>query len=320
MQSPDTPTSDARVPRLGVSLPTWPLRDGRNATWHEIRAVARDLDALGFDTLWVADHLQRQVADRPPFGFWECWTVLTAAAEATDRIALGPFVASTGFRNPALLARMAATLDEVSGGRLILGLGAGVPATDASWTAFGYEQDRHVARHEEAVEIVTRMLREPPVSFEGSFYRTDAADVLPRGPRARIPIWVAAKGSRTLRIAARWADAVNINVSLSSADDAAAIVRDAEAACVAEGRDPASLEVTGWARLALRAAGMADERPGRLSGSPVEVAESLRAIRAAGVRHVTLYLGDADDPSPLPAVTRAMLERFEPFLAALRAA
>ncbi len=157
---------------------------------------------------------------------------------------------------------MAATLDEVSGGRLILGLGAGVPATDASWTAFGFEPDRHVARHEEAVEIVARLLREPPLTHEGPFYRTVGADVLPRGPRDRIPIWVAARGPRTLRIAARWADAVNVNLALAGADDAASIVRDVTAACVAEGRDPATLEVTGWARLALRSDGTADTRAG----------------------------------------------------------
>lgn len=308
---------DATSPRLGLSLPTWPLRIGRNATWSEIRAVARDLDALGFDTLWTADHLQRRVADRPPFGFWECWTILAAAAEATRRISIGPLVANTAFRNPGLLARMAATLDEVSGGRLILGLGAGVPATDASWTSFGFEPERHVARHEEAVEIVARLLREPPVTHDGRFYRTVDADVLPRGPRDRIPIWVAAKRPRTLRIAARWADAVNVNVPLAGAGDAAAIVRDAAEACVAVGRDPASLEVTGWARLALRADGAAEARPGWLGGTPTEVADGMRAMRRAGVRHLTLYLGDVDDPSPLPAATRPMLERFEPFLAAL---
>jgi alkanesulfonate monooxygenase SsuD/methylene tetrahydromethanopterin reductase-like flavin-dependent oxidoreductase (luciferase family) len=309
---------DTAAPMLGVSLPTWPLRGGRNAPWSEIRAIARDLDGLGFDTLWVADHLQREVAGRPPFGFWECWTILAAAAEATDRISLGPFVANTAFRNPGLLAHMAATLDEVSGGRLILGLGAGVPATDASWTAFGFEQDHHVARHAEAVEIVARLLREPPLTHDGSFYRTLRADVLPRGPRDRIPIWVAARGPRTMRIAARWADAVNVNVALAGPADAASIVRDAAASSEAVGRDPATLEITGWARLALRSDGTAEARPGWLGGSPDEVAAGLRAMRRAGVRHVTLYLGDADDPSPLPAVTRAMLERFQPFLDALR--
>jgi alkanesulfonate monooxygenase SsuD/methylene tetrahydromethanopterin reductase-like flavin-dependent oxidoreductase (luciferase family) len=311
-------TPNDAIPQLGVSLPTWPLSGGRNAGWSEIRSVARDLDALGFDTLWAADHLQRRVADRPPFGFWECWTILAAAAETTERISLGPFVANTGFRNPGLLARMAATLDEVSGGRVILGLGAGVPATDASWTAFGFEQDRHVARHAEAVELVATLLREPPVTLDGQFYTTVGADVLPRGPRDRIPIWVAAKGPRTLRIAARWADAVNVNVPLAGAADADAIVRDATAACVGVDRDPATLDVTGWARLALRPDGTAESRPGWIGGSPAEVGETLREMRGVGVRHLTLYLGDVDDPSPLPAVTRTALERFEPFLAALR--
>ena len=101
-------------------------------------------------------------AERGPFGFWECWTILTAAAEATSRIEIGPFIACTGFRNPALLAKMADTLDEVSGGRVVLGLGSGVPERDPSWSAFGYDGPRHVAEYGEAVEIVTRLVRDRP--------------------------------------------------------------------------------------------------------------------------------------------------------------
>ncbi len=310
--------SAGSAPQIGFSLPTWPLRGGASASWADIRQVALDLEALDVDTVWVADHLQREVRDRR-VGFWECWTILTAVAEATSRIEVGPFVACTGFRNPALLARMAATLDKVSGGRLVLGLGSGVPATDASWAAFGFDADHHVARHAEAVEVVTRMLHAAPVTFDGEFYRTRDADVLPRGPRARIPVWAAARGERTMAIAARHADAVNVNVPLSGAADAATVVEDVARACGAVGRDPGTLEVTGWARLALRPDGTAEARSGWLAGSPGDVATTLRAIRGTGIRHVTLYAGDADDPSPLPALTRRTVERVAPFLAALRA-
>jgi alkanesulfonate monooxygenase SsuD/methylene tetrahydromethanopterin reductase-like flavin-dependent oxidoreductase (luciferase family) len=304
---------------IGLNLPTWPIRATRYATWPEMRQLARDIEALGVDTLWVPDHLQRVVPNRPVFGFRECWTILAAAAEATDRIEVGPFVACTGFRNPALLAKMAATLDEVSAGRLVMALGSGVPATDDSWRAFGYESDRHVGRHAEAVEIVARMLREPPLTFRGEHYRTDGADILPPGPRARIPIWVAAKGDRTLAIAARWADAANLNAALTAGEDASAFAARAAEACVQVGRDPGSLELTGWARLAIRPDGMAEERPGCLGGSPDEVAASLRSMHAAGMRHVTLFVGEHDDPSPLPALTARSLDLFAPFLDALRA-
>ncbi len=122
--------TDRRRLAIGLSLPTWPLRGGGYASWADMRTVAQDAEALGVDTLWVPDHLLRELKDRPRFGFWECWTILTAAAEATTRIEIGPFIACTGFRNPGLLAKMAMTLDEVSGGRVVLGLGSGVPARD----------------------------------------------------------------------------------------------------------------------------------------------------------------------------------------------
>jgi alkanesulfonate monooxygenase SsuD/methylene tetrahydromethanopterin reductase-like flavin-dependent oxidoreductase (luciferase family) len=306
--------------KIGLNLPTWPLRGGEHASWPEMRQLARDVEALGVDTLWAPDHLTRILPGRPPVGFWECWTILTAAAEATTRIEIGPFIACTGFRNPALLAKMAATLDEVSDERLVLGLGSGVPATDASWRTFGYDAERHVAKHAEAVEIVARLLREPPVTFAGEHYHTDGADLQPRGPRpGGPPIWVAAKGDRTLAIAARWADAVNLNSALTDAADVEAMADRVAAACAAVGRDPATLALTGWARIALRADGEADGRAGWLGGSPEAAAATMRSLHAAGLRHLTLYVGDADDPSPLPALTRGTLERFAQLLEALRA-
>jgi len=313
-------TDDAAI-GIGLNLPTWPLRGGGHASWAELRRLALDVEALGVDNLWVPDHLLRVVSGRPPFGFWECWTILTATAEATSRIGVGPLIACTGFRNPALLAKMAVTLDEVSGGRLVLGLGSGVPATDESWHAFGYDVDRHVGQHEEAVEIIARLLREPPVTFSGEHHRTVAADVLPRGPRpAGPPVWVAAKGDRTLAIAARWADAVNMNVNLSGAADVVAAAERVAAACRAVDRDPATLPLTGWGRISILADGTANARPGWLGGTPAMVGETVRAMRDAGLSHLTVYVGDADDPSPAPALRRDTLERFVPFLEAIRAA
>ncbi|MGA2514199.1 MAG: LLM class flavin-dependent oxidoreductase [Candidatus Limnocylindrales bacterium] len=306
--------------RIGLSLPTWPGRDGLNVGWPVMRQLARDVESLGVDTLWAPDHLMRVLPGRSPYGFWECWTILTAAAEATTRIEIGPLVACTGFRNPALLAKMAATLDEVCGGRLILGLGSGVPAADESWRAFGYDGGGHVGKHAEAVEIVARMLREPPLTFEGHHHRTDAADVLPRGPRpAGIPLWIAARGGRTMRIAARWGDAVNVNVPLSGAADVREIARQVAGACAAVGRDPATLTLTGWGRIALKPDGSADERPGWIGGPRGAVVATMRSLGAAGLQHLALYVGEADDPSPLPALTSAALERFAPLFEELRA-
>jgi alkanesulfonate monooxygenase SsuD/methylene tetrahydromethanopterin reductase-like flavin-dependent oxidoreductase (luciferase family) len=304
--------------QIGLNLPTWPLRDGGHATWPQMRQLARDAEAAGIATLWVPDHLVRELPGRPPVGFWECWTIVTAAAEATTSIGVGPFVACTGFRNPALLAKMAATLDEVSGGRLVLGLGSGVPATDTSWRSYGYDADRHVGRHAEAVEIIARLLREPEVTFDGAHHRTDHARVVPTGPRAGgPPVWVAAKGERTAAIAARWGDAINVNLPLAGPDDVARIAAIASAACASVGRDAATLPLTGWARLSVGGDGRAVERDGWLTGSTEEVADVLRAMHAAGLAHLTLYVGDTEDQSPLPALTAERLAWLAPVVEAL---
>jgi alkanesulfonate monooxygenase SsuD/methylene tetrahydromethanopterin reductase-like flavin-dependent oxidoreductase (luciferase family) len=214
---------------------------------------------------------------------------------------------------------MASTLDEVSGGRLLLGLGPGNPATDETWHAFGFDGARPVSRFEESVEVIARLLREPPVTFRGDLVAVDGADLLPRGARAALPLVLAASGPRTLDVAARWADAVNVNVPLAGAEDAAMIVDRVAEACARVGRDRATLEVTGWARLSLREDGSAAERPGWIAGPPDEAAQAMRAIRATGVRHLTLYLGDVDDPSPAPALTGRALERFARIFETLRA-
>ena len=141
-------------------------------------------------------------------------------SQATTRIGIGSYVACTGFRNPALLAKMAMTLDEVSGGRLVLGLGSGVPERDPSWRTFGYPSDRPIARYAEAVEVVTRLLRERSVTYEGEFHRTDDAEIIPRGPRPDgPPVWVAGLGDRTARIAAAFGDAINVNLPLTGPAD-----------------------------------------------------------------------------------------------------
>jgi len=308
---------------IGLSLPTWPRADRTYATWPELRSLALEAEAMGVDTLWVPDHLQRDLASGERIGFWECWTIVTALAEATTTVGIGPYVACTGFRNPALLAKMAATLDEVSGGRLVLGLGSGVPDRDTSWNAYGFDAVRPVARYAEAVEVVVRMLREPALTFEGEFFRTAEAQIIPRGTRDRagagLPVWVAGLGDRTSRVAAAFGDAINVNLPLCGPADMDRVVDIAARACDAVGRDPATLQLTGWARLVLEEDGAALTRDGCLSGSPSEVAATVRGFADAGLRHLTFYVGAPDDPSRLPALTAATLERLAPVLEAVRA-
>jgi len=205
---------------IGLNLPTWPRADGTLARWPEIRTLALDAESLGIDALWVPDHLTRVLASGRTVEFRECWTILTATAEATSRVLVGPFVACTGFRNPGLLARMADTLDGVSGGRLVLGLGSGTPATDTSWRQFGFEASRPVGRFAESVEVVARLRAGETVSFAGSYVRTEGASLgRGTGEALAFPLWVAARGERTMAVAARWADAVNVNVPLAGPDD-----------------------------------------------------------------------------------------------------
>ncbi len=307
-------------PGIGLNLPTWPRADHTVASWPEMRSLARDAEALGVDMLWVPDHLVRVLPSGRPVAFRECWTILAAAAEATTRIGIGPFVACAGFRNPGLLARMAETLDEVSSGRLVLGLGSGVPDGDTSWRMFGFEAARPVGRYAESAEVVARLLHGETLTFSGDHVRTDGATLEPRGPRpAGLPLWLAAKGDRTMDVAARWGDAVNVNTALTSPNDVAMAAGAADAACARVGRDPATLELTGWTRIALDPGGHGVERRGWLSGSAAELVATLRAMAAAGLAHASIYIGTEDDTSPLPALTPRALERFGPVLEALGA-
>src|SRR5215216_3659600 len=198
--------------QLGLELRNGELRwpgGGRTVGWSELREMAIIAEAVGFDTLFVADHLLFR--NSPPLvmpegesrGVWEAWTLLSPLAEATSRVALGPFVACTSFRNPALLARMADTLDEVSGGRLILGLGAGWHQPE--FDAFGYPFDHRASRFAEAIQIIVPLLREGRVDFRGQYYRADDCELRPRGPRPNgPPIWIGAWGSRMMGLVARY--------------------------------------------------------------------------------------------------------------------
>src|SRR5436189_5222938 len=142
----------SRPLRVGIQLP----EVEREVRWPELRSMARAAEQAGFDSLWVGDHLLYRDDERPPRGPWEAWSVLAALAAVTSRIQLGPLVASTSFHNPAMLAKKAATIDEISGGRLTLGLGAGWNETE--YRAFGFPFDRRVSRFEEAFTIIRTLL------------------------------------------------------------------------------------------------------------------------------------------------------------------
>src|SRR5687768_13436463 len=141
--------------------------------------MAQRAESVGFDSLWVGDHLLYRRPGEEAKGPWEAWSVLAALAAATSKVELGPLVACTSFHSPAMLAKKAATVDEISGGRLILGLGAGW--NEADYTAYGFPFDRRVSRFEEAFTIIRTLLREGQIDFEGQFYSARDCELLPRG-------------------------------------------------------------------------------------------------------------------------------------------
>jgi alkanesulfonate monooxygenase SsuD/methylene tetrahydromethanopterin reductase-like flavin-dependent oxidoreductase (luciferase family) len=229
------------IVRIGVTLPMSQDDDGGPfPTYADIRAFAQAAESAGLDSVWGYDHLVFRDDDGDT-GIHESWTVLSALAEATSRVRLGILVVCTGFRNPALLAKMAATLDHVSSGRLILGLGCGWH--DPEFEAFGYPTDHKVGRFEEALAVIHGLIREGRADLDGRWVQAHDA-VLEPPARSDLPILIAAKRPRMLELTAHYADIWN-EAWFGPLDERwRELRRDVDAACRAVGRDPATLERT----------------------------------------------------------------------------
>ncbi len=268
------------------------MRDGA-LRWHDLRAMAERAENLGFDSFWLPDHLIFKNPGEAPHGPWECWSLLAALAASTSRIALGTAVTCVGFRNPGLLAKMADTVDEISGGRLILGLGAGWHQPE--YEAFGYPFEHRFERFDEAVFIIRTLLREGSIDHQGRFYTLRGCELRPRGPRPQgPPIMIGALASkpRMLRLVAKHADWWNgwLLHGRSHPDEVPALRAALDAACAEVGRDPATLVRTLGIGIDQRPV---SERPaypadGRtpLTGSPDEIAAALRAFAKEGISHL----------------------------------
>ena len=271
--------------------------DGGMARWRDVLAMARAAEDAGFDSVWLPDHLLFRFPNDEAQGVWEGSTLLAALAAATSRVEIGWLVAATSFRNPALTAKIAATVDEISGGRLILGLGAGWH--EPEYAAFGFPFDRRVSRFEEALAVILPLLRDGYVDFDGTFYRARDCELRPRGPHpGHPPILIGALGTgpRILRLAARHADLWNAWLTWGrSWPDAIPPLRETvDRACRDVGRDPASLGRTVAllvqvpdrdARVTLTSpSGSGDP----LSGSTAEIAAALRGFARAGIAHIQL--------------------------------
>jgi probable F420-dependent oxidoreductase len=278
--------------KIGLMVPIGVRDDGRAIPYHELRELVTRAEAEGLDSLWVADHLVFREHGET-FGIHEAWTMLTAFAAVTNRVELGSLVLALPFRNPAVTAKMAAALDEVSGGRLILGIGCGWNRTE--FEAFDFPFDHRVARFEEAAAILVSLLRDGRVSFTGRYHCADVVldpPARPGGP----PILIAGKQPRMLRSVARLADSWNAAWygRWEDADELRERLARLDAALAEAGRDRSTLEITIGVNVAFPDLAGDEDLPRRvIAGSVEEVAEGLAAYAAIDARHLIVSLTPA---------------------------
>jgi probable F420-dependent oxidoreductase len=262
--------------------------EGRTPAFRDLQGMAQVVEQVGFDSLWLADHLIYRFPGQDESAPWEALTMLSALAAVTTRITLGTLVACTSFRPPAMLAKMADAIDEISGGRFVLGLGAGWHQPE--YEAFGYPFDHLASRFDEALHIIVPLLREGHVDFQGQYYQVRNCVLRPRGPSPHGPrILIGAHRPRMLRLVAQYADAWNT----AWHPDPALVKERCESlalACADVGRDPAAIEITVGTEVRLQPleAGASPDRS--IAGSPDEIARRLQAFASVGTTHLIVAL------------------------------
>jgi alkanesulfonate monooxygenase SsuD/methylene tetrahydromethanopterin reductase-like flavin-dependent oxidoreductase (luciferase family) len=258
---------------------------GRMPTWAQVRAVAQHAEAAGLDSAWVCDHLLSEPPGRPVEGVAEGWTLLSALAACAARLTLGTLVTPTVLRHPALLAKMAVGVDQISGGRLVLGLGAGFAGLE--YRMYGIAADHRWARFADELQIIVALLGGQPVTWSGRFHQLRDAALQP-APARRVPVMVAGQGERTMRLAARYADAWTTawygrpdNVLRERLDGMARILDE-------EGRDPAALR----RMVGAEAVDPQQEppRPGELTLVREDLAAAIDGYRRLGVDDLIIGL------------------------------
>ncbi|MCW3065910.1 MAG: Pyrimidine monooxygenase RutA [Solirubrobacterales bacterium] len=274
--------------RVGVQLP----EVERLVPWPEYLAMARAAEAVGFHSIWVGDHLLYRGDGRPERGPWEAWTVLSALAAATERVTLGPLVACTAFHPPALIAKMAATISEVSGGRFVLGLGAGW--NEEEFRAFGLPYDHRVSRFEESFAVIRGLLAGERVTMAGRYVEAADAVVLP-APAPPPRLMIGSNGPRMLSIALPHVEIWNTWYEDygNRAEGFAALNQRISAAARDAGRAPETIARSACVHVAL--AHRAGERPVTAGAPPVEgtaerIAAELGDLAAAGADEAILVV------------------------------
>ncbi|HKX26029.1 MAG TPA: LLM class flavin-dependent oxidoreductase [Actinomycetota bacterium] len=283
----------ARPLRVGVQLP----EVERDVRWPEYVAMARAAEEVGFDSVWLGDHLLYRDDGLPERGPWDAWTMLAGLAAVTERVALGPLVACTAFHPPGVLAKLAATVDEVSGGRLVLGLGAGW--NEPEFRAFGLPFDHRASRFEEAFEVIRLLVAGERVNFAGRYVQVENAVLHPR-PSRRPKLMVGSIGGRVLRATLPHVDVWNAWYEdyANTAEGFAELNGRVSAVAEEAGRPPAELERSA----SVLVAPSGDERPDRwdappLTGGTDRVAAGLRDLADAGADEAILVLSPITEPS-----------------------
>ena len=279
--------------KVGVQLP----EVEREVRWPELASMARAAEETGFDSIWLGDHLLYRGDGRPERGPWDCWTALAGLAAVTERVELGPLVACTAFRPPGLLARAAAAVDELSGGRLRVALGAGW--NEEEFRAFGIPFDHRASRFEEAFDVVRRLLAEERVTVDGTYSMLDDAVLLP-SPARRASLMVGGIGPRLLAATLPHVDWWNtwFDDFGNRAEGFPALNARVDGACERAGRDPR--EVKRSACLLVQVDGGAGERK-RIPDAPhlpvTQLGSELAALAAAGADEAILVLDPITESS-----------------------
>jgi alkanesulfonate monooxygenase SsuD/methylene tetrahydromethanopterin reductase-like flavin-dependent oxidoreductase (luciferase family) len=304
--------------KIGIILPEGENdMAGETARWRDYQAMATMAEQIGLDSLWYVDHLlyregKATVVEQQ--GVWECWTILTALAAVTERVELGSLVTPTSFRNPAVFAKQIDAIEEISNGRIILGLGAGW--NEPEYAAFGLPFDRRVSRFEEAFTIIRTLLQEGAIDFDGEYYSARDCELAPRGPRAEgPPLMIGSQGKRMLRISLPHVRSWNawLCPGASNATRVPALRENVDAACADVGVGPSTIERT--VSIIVDQSGrhevpasMDPDTAVPLTGSAEEIAAGLQAFADEGISHIQVYLV----PNTLESI-----ERFQKVLEAM---
>jgi probable F420-dependent oxidoreductase len=274
--------------RVGIQLP----EVEREVRWPEYAAMARAAEEVGFDSIWVGDHLLYRDDGRPERGPWDAWGLLAGLAVVTRSARIGPLVACAAFSPPAVLAKRAATVDEISGGRLVFGIGAGW--NEPEFRAFGLPFAERAARFEESFDVIRRLLAGDRVTAHGRFVDVEDAVLLPK-PARRVPLMVGSTGPRVLAATLPWVDVWNTWFDWygNTAEGFATGNAEIDAACRSAGRDPAEVERSACVFVVL------DPTPGErrpdhevtpITGTSPEIAAALRDLADAGAHEAIVVV------------------------------